>query len=176
MNDSSYFGASDADATFFINAMIARFGRIIGTSGNPVTVTAAPSNYVVPGADIVVADSGANVPVWIGVNCGRIIFIVRLAEKPDRCREVFEFAFGGAAKVGWSFHYEPTQSGEETSVWGTVETNALFVEGRHDTIPGATLTRDGAFWGNDTALMMQSAIRTIQRENVSLSAMMPEPL
>ena len=176
MTDTSYFGASDADATFFINAMIARFGRIIGTSGNPVTVTAAPSNYVVPGADIVVADGGASVPVWIGVNCGRIIFIVRLAEKPDRCREVFEFAFGGAAKVGWSFHYEPTQSGEDTSVWGTVETNSLFVEGRHDTIPGPNLTRDGAFWANDTALMMQSAIRTIQRENVTLSTMMPEPL
>lgn len=111
MSDTAYFGTSDADATFFINAMIARFARIIGHSGNPVTVTAAASAYVVPGADIVVSDAGASVPVWIGVNCGRIIFIVRLAEAGERCKDVFEFAFGGASKVGWSFHYEPTAGG-----------------------------------------------------------------
>lgn len=176
MKDTTYFGASDADANFFIRAVIARFGRIIGDSGNPVTLTSAASNYVVPGAGVVVADGGVSVPVWIGVNCGRIFFIVRLAEKPDRCRELFEFAFGGAAKVGWSFYYQPTDSSEETSVWGTVETNALFVNGGHDTIQGAALTRDGVFWANDIGLMMQSAMRTIQRQNVALSTIMPEPI
>jgi hypothetical protein len=171
----NYFDRSDADAMFFIDAMIARFGLIVGTSGNPVTITKAPSHYVIPGAHVVVSDGGTSVPVWLGVNCDRIFFIIRLTETPERCKKLFEFAFGGAGKVGWSFYYEPTIEGE-TSVWGTVETKADFVVGKHNTIPGPELTQGGAFWANDTALMMQSAIRTIQREAPKLSEHMPEPL
>ncbi len=153
--------------------MVKRFERIIGWSGAPAGITVQETRYVVPGALITVKDGSTSVPVWIGVNGPRIFYILRMGEAADRCEAVFRFAFGGAAKVGWSFLYEPL-SGTETSVWGTAETGHQFVSGTKER--SMVMTQEGEFWINDLSLMMLSALRTIQRESLIVSPNFPEPL
>lgn len=172
-SDNNPLSASDQKATCFVNAIAHRFGRIIGWSGKPVLVNSTTTQYVIPGVLITVAEGDVSVPVWIGVNGGRIFYILRMKERADRCESAFRFAFGGAAKVGWSFLYEPIAD-DETSVWGTAETVATFVSGVKDGF--LSLTSEGEFWVNDIAMMMQSAVRTIQRERLAVAAALPEPL
>lgn len=171
--DNNPLAFSDQKAICFVSAIVQRFGRIVGWSGHHAQVSSIETQYVIPGAMITLKDGDVSVPVWIGVNGGRIFYILRMKEPVEFCERAFRFAFGGAAKVGWSFLYEPL-SDVETSVWGTAETKVDFVSGVKDGF--LSLTSDGEFWVNDIAMMMQSALRTIQREHLAVSAAPPEPL
>ncbi len=172
MNKSS-FSAHDNKSIFFLKSLEERFQKIIGMDGKQVEVVFSISDYVIPGVLIKVKSDNLCLPTWVGVNGGRIFFIVRLKCDPEKSEKIMKFAFGGASKVGWSFFYQEASEGE-TSVWGTLENKKSFV--KESSVGVLSLTKNGFFWSNDIAMMMQSAFRTIEREEILTSNKDPEPL
>lgn len=170
---NNLFMTHDSKSLFFLKSLEERFSKILGMDNKQSKIKFKLSNYVIPGVLIKVKNENCSVPVWVGVNGGRIFFIIRLKCSPKRAKKAMKFAFGGASKLGWSFLYEKCNE-KETSVWGTLENQKKFVKKSSDN--SLRLTRNGFFWSNDVAMMMQSVFRTIEREKIKVSQKNPEPL
>lgn len=181
---SNVFAESDNRSKHFLRAVSERASLIVGHSGSRVRLEEFATSYVLPGVRMELTDNAARMVCWIGVNEHRLFYIQRVAAPKDRSKEIFEFAFGGASKVGWTFTYEPIGEGNETSIWGTAETNVAYTVptgetfriGDGPTLHNLDLTEAGAFWANDIAMMMQSAFRSAQRNALRPGAGNPEPL
>lgn len=164
---------SDRRARYLLRAVVERCGLIVGHSGKHVHVRCAPTDYVIPGVLIEVSDGAHSNHAWIGVNERRLFYIQRFRLPRADVDRLFHFCFGGAAKVGWSFSFEPIGE-EEVSVWGTTWPEAPFTEATDSTVreetglvaPLLRLTTEGTFWVNDLTLMLQSSFRVAQRHGV----------
>lgn len=172
----------DAAADHFLRGCEERFARVVGHGKNGVTCTSTVTEYVIPGREFVLTDSNDYLVFWIGLNGGRIFFITRFVGKADALSQTFHFSFGGAEKIGWSFNFEPIHDfdPDETSIWGTVDTGQKLIEKRslhiNDSDQTVIMTDAGCFWVNDIAMMLQSLLRTSQRNAVKNSEIMPAPL
>jgi hypothetical protein len=164
---------SDRRARFLLNAVTERCRLIVGNSGNQVLVGCKRTDYVIPGVVIRITDGAHNNHVWIGVNERRLFYIQRFNIAMSSVKRHFHFCFGGAAKVGWTFNFEPIGE-ENVSVWGTAWPDAPFTDTTESTIreengfvaPLLQLTPEGTFWVNDLAMMLQSSFRVAQRHGV----------
>ncbi len=100
--------------------------------------------------------------LMVAVNVRRLIavYFVKLkgdpADRAARAREVFDFTFAGAEKVGYTISYQETvREGEPlVSIWLTTDTG----EDEFLTSPAKKL-----FWAQDLAMMTQSFLRTAVR-------------
>lgn len=173
----------DAAADQFLLGCEHRFALVVGHNSESVSCTSCVTHYVIPGREFNLNDGADSLVFWVGLNGGRIFFISRFVGKPEELKAAFLFSFGGAAKIGWDFHYEPvTLEGHETSIWGTVDTGKALTEivgereRSHELHPADRLTNDGCFWVNDIAMMLQSLLRTSQRHGIKNSSSSPAPL
>ncbi len=120
---------------------------------------------------------GANtLNVWIGVNVSRLIviywfddFAIEKQLLADRLKNVFQFTFGGAEKVGFSTFFESAAVKPDKhiiSVWSSIKLqHNLLLE------PSERL-----FWLQDITMMTESLWRTAIRENIAFSSETPSPL
>lgn len=165
----------------FYRALDESLSKCIATHG-PVTVESVKTSYVIEGRLYTVKSRGADgsplveVKFWTGVNDKRLFFITYIGEKPDYCKDLFQFTFGGAEKICWEFNYEAI-NGEAlgTSIWGTCKSDGYLMERPRPNLP-EELTRTGRFWATDIAMMVQSQIRTMERNDIKCLARNPEPL
>jgi hypothetical protein len=143
--------------------------RIIGMSGEHLTVRMKPTEYVISGYSITVTtNEGLPFPFWIGVNGPRLFFIAYVDATPEIATHAFQFCFGGARKVGWDVNYEKIDSG--TSIWATCMTD------RDRPLSGESITEEGRFWAADIAMMVQSWVRTCERNQIRRHKLEPAPL
>lgn len=109
-------------------------------------------------------------PLWVGLNVSRIfvIYFVPLAEGTtvERVREVFQFTFGGARKVGFHVNFEPAMVDGRpvVSVWLNVAAGGELLYS----------PREKLFWAQDIAMMTESFLRTAHRAGIAL-APVPTP-
>lgn len=156
-------------------------GRIVCTDGKLARIEVKSTDYVLDGRTFSVHTSVGEFPFWVGINGPRLFFIAYISGADAQlAKEQFAFCFGGAAKVGWEMNYEPIDGG--VSIWATCMTDRalpLVVADPSVTInfaQKAKLTQEGAFWVNDIAMMVQSWVRTCERQGVCRHAMEPAPL
>jgi hypothetical protein len=160
----------------FHDALAGRLRKVQQTSGNPLEVEIQISTYVIPGFHYQVhADQGQTYMIWIGANFKRLFFITRLNVDVEKAKEVFRFTFGGAEAVGWHMNYEPVGDGE-VSIWATRLCDEPLVLENDKQEEHVALTKSGAFWAIDIGMMVQSMIRTAQRNQIKPSPILPEPL
>jgi hypothetical protein len=128
------------------------------------------------GAAYELSQGNSKLNVWIGVNVSRLIVIYwfddSVVEKQtlaNRLKEVFQFTFGGAEKVGFSTFFEPATVKADkhiVSVWSSIKLqHNLLLE------PSERL-----FWLQDITMMTESLWRTAIRENIAFSTETPSPL
>lgn len=160
----------------FHDALAERLRKVMQTSSKPMEVEIRISTYVIPGFHYEIhADHGDKFMIWIGANFQRLFFITRMNMDAERAKEVFKFTFGGAESIGWHMNYE--KIGEnEVSIWATRMCEDSLVKDFDIGKGDAILTKTGAFWAIDIGMMVQSLIRTAQRNNVKPSENLPEPL
>jgi hypothetical protein len=155
-------------------SLIDRFQKIQQMSGKAPIVEMQETTYVIPGYTYELkCDNDVFYNVWVGANFERLFFIMRFATTSDIAKGKFKFAFGGAEDVGWNPKYEDVDG--EVSIWTTRMTDCPLVSDP-DEEGKATITRMGSFWAVDIAMMLQSVIRTAQREQIAPSLKLPEPL
>ncbi len=143
--------------------------RIIGMSGDLVSVSMKNTEYVLSGYTVTITTKqGSQFPFWTGVNGPRLFFIAFVAAGHETAKDVFQFCFGGAEKVGWEVKYEKIETG--TSIWATCMTN------RDRPLINDALTEEGIFWATDIAMMVQSWVRSCERSNIKRHHMEPAPL
>lgn len=170
-------------ASPFYDEVLTACRRIISMDGMPAKVEMEPSAYVLQGNTFKVRTTKGLFSFWLGVNGPRLFFITHARDiDPERARAVFSFCFGGAQKVGWDINFEPLDNG--VSIWGTCMTDrrtSLTEKSQNSTQglnhePVFHLTEDGLFWALDVAMMVQSWIRTSERNKIECHEMEPAPL
>lgn len=150
-------------ATTFNDEVHATCSRIVAMSGERVTVSSKEAGSILDGRMFTVLTENGAFPFWLGINGPRLFFIAAMADLDEaRARDVFRFCFGGAEKVGWQVNYQEVEGG--VSIWATCMTSAAL-----------PLTLNG-FWGRDIALMVQSWVRTCEREQIRRHKLDPAPL
>lgn len=160
----------------FYDGIVEACLRIVGMNGEHPDVSMTETSYVLAGRTCWVKTSGGEYPFWVGLNGPRLFFIAYVKDiDAVRAREVFAFSFGGAEKVGWQVNYEPIEGG--VSIWANCMTDrnkplTLIPEGT--TQP--QLSDDGEFWVTDIAMMVQSWIRTSERNEIRAHSKEPAPL
>ncbi len=164
----------------FYDGIVEACLRIVGTDGKHPEVSMSETSYVLAGRTCYVKTSTAEYAFWVGINGPRLFFIAYLADcSVHRAREVFAFTFGGAEKVGWQVNYEEIVGG--VSIWANCMTERGKPLTTTDVSPGITsnapqLTDDGDFWVTDIAMMVQSWIRTSERNGIKCHEAEPAPL
>lgn len=166
----------------FFDQVEERLLRIRPMKGG-VTVKRRATNFVMDGEHYTVASDDPDfadmaIVFWLGLNEHRMIFITYLDRDKSDCTEIFKFCFAGALKAGWSINFEELDhhmvevlSG--CSVWGGCSADEPMVDMRSE---HASLTRAGNFWATDVAMMVQSILRTAERNGVASLSRLPEPL
>lgn len=111
--------------------------------------------------------------LWVGLNVSRLTVIYWLAGGDGldaaRCRQLFQFTFGGAAKVGFDVFYEDARGPDGqpiVSIWAAVKAGENLL-----TVPAERL-----FWMQDIAMMTESFWRTTLRHGLALADAEPSPL
>lgn len=157
--------------------------RIVCSDGTHPEVQMTDTAYVLPGRTCWLTTASGEFKFWVGINGPRLFFIAWMADiTPERAKDVFQFCFGGAEKVGWQVNYEPLDGGG-VSVWANCMTDpdkpltapsdsAGFTTAQSN----YTLTDDGLFWVTDIAMMVQSWIRTSERHAIKCHPKEPAPL
>lgn len=148
-----------------------------------VTVEQEVTTHVIDGRLFTVQSYDMNgqpflkIKFWVGVNDTRLFYITYIETSASKCKEIFQFCFGGAVKVGWAINYEAIVGFPltTTSVWATCQSNEYLMERPRPNLP-EELTRKGRFWAVDIAMMVQSQIRTMERHFIMCSKYNPEPL
>lgn len=167
----------------FFDEVEKRLRRIRPMKGG-VTVTRKPTNFVMDGEHFTVGSDDPDfsemaITFWLGLNEHRMIFITYLNREKVECEQVFQYCFSGATKAGWGINYEALDhhmvggvlSG--CSVWGSCSASQPMVDwARSDGL----LTPGGHFWATDVAMMVQSILRTAERNDVASLEKLPEPL
>jgi hypothetical protein len=105
--------------------------------------------------------NGFRFKLWVGLNVYRIfvIYFVDATDKDagytDRLREIFQFTFGGAEKIGFHTFWERAHpDGEDVvSIWMSATVKESFL----------TSPTEKLFWAQDVAMMTQSFLRTALR-------------
>lgn len=154
----------------FAHAVVARCGLVRTMSGATPQVTSSPTQFVLDGAviDLRGSDSPAY-SFWLGLNHRRMFWIANVECDSQRAEDVYQWCFGGAAKIGWATSFQPFNGG--TSVWSTcLSSDDLFDP------TGVRLSGHGEFWATDIAMMVQSWLRTSEREKIACSEIQPSPL
>jgi hypothetical protein len=177
-----YFDNSDVSHETFYAVLMDIIGKCQATHGK-VEVTRVPTTFVIDGSLFTIkapgfgGQPGLEVKFWVGVNDRRIFYITYVEDDPTRCKDAFQFCFGGAEKAGWSINYECIVGFPKTttSIWATVFSDEYLMERPR---PGQDeeFTRAGRFWAVDIAMMLQSQIRTMERHFIKCSPYNPEPL
>lgn len=177
-----YFDNSDINHETFYNVLSETLLKCQATNGK-VTVEQEQTTHVIDGRLFTVQsyDMEGNpfmkVRFWVGVNDKRLFYISYIEVSASRCKEIFQFCFGGAEKAGWNVNYECIVGFKQTttSVWATCLSPDYLMERPRPNMP-EELTRTGRFWAVDIAMMVQSQIRTMERHFVMCSDFNPEPL
>lgn len=177
-----YFDNSDINHDTFYSVLNETLLKCQATHGK-VTVEHEDTTHVIDGRLFTVQSYDMNgdpfmkVKFWVGVNDTRLFYITYIEASAGQCKEIFQFCFGGAEKVGWCLNYESIVGFKQvtTSVWATCQSPHYLMERPRPNMP-EELTRTGRFWAVDIAMMVQSQIRTMERHYVMCSAFNPEPL
>lgn len=112
--------------------------------------------------------------VWVGLYVHRV-FIIYFVKSDgsedfvDKIRELYQFTFGGAQKVGFDASYEVFEVQGESflSIWLTAPTEKDLL----------TNPMEKLFWAQDVAMMTESFIRTSVRGGVEVQTIVdPAPL
>jgi hypothetical protein len=124
-----------------------------------------------------VASGEHRIKVWLGLNVTRLFAIFWVAvpeDEPDaakfneRLRQIYEFTFGGAQRVGYHTYFESVtvENTRIISIWSSVDTehNLLLEPSRR------------VFWLQDIAMMIESFWRTSIRHGLSTARQDPSPL
>ena len=161
------------------------FQKIISTDGSPIDVVYTPTDFVTSGGLFTCRSKSVSLEkkIWVGINGPRLFFIVYVDKSDiEEAKNIFNFCFGGAKRVGWDFYYERVNN-DVLSIWGTLMTDRatplvsenpnLSKSGR----PALDATEEGLFFLTDIAIMAQSFIRTCERHLISAPPEMnPAPL
>jgi hypothetical protein len=152
----------------FLNALEEHLKLIVSMRGI-VEVSRNDTKYVIEGSCFTIVSSILNTKLWIGKNGPRLFFIANVISSEEDAIRDFRFCFGGAAKVGWEFNYEPIDLNGNLSIWGTCLANNKNIAGNSE--------ENDLFWIVDIAMMAQSFVRTCERLNIkSPSNINPAPL
>lgn len=154
--------------------------RICDVQGEPVRVRVGPSSGIV-GRDYTLETPNTRVRVWVGLNVHRVIVVLfcRRPDRPDdddgireRLAKAFEDTTRGAQAIGYDApHVQVEQVGEcrFASIWLTWD-----IGSEEDFLTHAP---SQLFFAQDTALMVQSFLRTAQRRGLVLDTeLVPMPL
>lgn len=164
----------------FYDGIVEACLRIVGMDGKHPEVSMTETSYVLAGRTCWIKTGSDEYAFWVGINGPRLFFIAYIKDiDAVRAREVFAFSFGGAEKVGWQVNYEPIEGG--VSIWANCMTDRGKPLTGTDTSPGITtnvpqLTDEGEFWVTDIAMMVQSWIRTSERNGIKCHEKEPAPL
>jgi hypothetical protein len=154
-------------------------GRITDVQGEPVQVVVGGNSGVI-GYDYTLRTANTELRAWVGLNVHRVIVIL-FCEHPDsldeeafvqRMKLAFVDTIGGARAIGYDeAHYqvEDIDGHAFGSIWMTwdIGTSEDFL----------THSPSQLFFAQDTALMLQSFLRTAQRRGLRLSTpLRPMPL
>lgn len=148
------------------------------------TVARKPTSFVMDGEHFTVGSDDPNyadmaITFWLGLNEHRMIFITYLNRDSKECSKVFQFCFAGAQKAGWDINYEDLDRhmvGDVLtgcSVWGSCTADQPMV---NCAVADGILTPAGHFWSTDVAMMVQSILRTAERQGIASLEKLPEPL
>lgn len=149
--------------------------------GDCADVESSVTTYVIEGRIFNVKTQLGTFPFWVGINGPRLFFIVNMKGLTvEEAQRHFGFCFGGAEKIGWNTVYQPMYNGG-ISIWSTCTTDRELPLASHDNTyshgqPIPNLTEEGLFWATDIAMMVQSWIRTCEREKLKCSDILPAPL
>lgn len=164
--------------------------RIVATGNDPVAATTMMTEFVISGRKYELSvRNGSDMNkyrFWLGVNVSRLFFITNLADiDTETAKKKFHITFGGAERCGWVINYEPIPKGVAIVGMCDVGDDYTTVEDDLCILPTAgndgarvkpELTRKGLFWATDICLMVQSLLRTCERENVRSHNLPPAPL
>jgi hypothetical protein len=158
--------------------------RIVAVGSEPVAAMAMMTEFVISGRKYELSVRSGNeinkYRFWLGVNINKLFFITYLADiDSETAKKRFSTTFGGAEKAGWYVNYEPIPKG--VAILGSCMTDAddlcVFPEGLDDGVRfKPELTKKGLFWATDICLMVQSLLRTCERENVRSHNLSPAPV
>lgn len=161
-------------------ALMDRFQRIQLMDETTPTVDFAESTYVIPGMHYEFIDKESRAyRIWVGANFERLFFITRVSLNPEEAQKIFGYTFDGAKAVNWNVNFQEIEcstDGAEVSIWATVQVPSPLVNEGTVSGPWDALTRTGAYWAVDIAMMVQSFLRTAQRHKVKSSRTFPAPL
>ena len=128
-----------------------------------------------------------SIKLWVGLNVSRLIVIYWVEQgqagsdlqtnaevktptfDSERLKELFQFTFGGAQKVGFSTYYESALSPKGqpiVSIWSSIKLAENLLLSPSDRL----------FWTQDIAMMTESFWRTAIRNGVSTCSEEPSPL
>jgi hypothetical protein len=132
-----------------------------GTDAATLTATDVGEKDIFGNLFLLEGANGFRFKLWVGLNVYRIfvIYFVDSAGKDanytDRLRDIFQFTFGGAEKIGFHTFYERAQpDGEDVvSIWMSATVKETFL----------TSPTEKLFWAQDVAMMTQSFLRTAVR-------------
>lgn len=167
----------------FFDEVQERLERIRPMKGG-VLVRRSPTNFVMDGEHFFVSSdhsdySQIEIAFWLGVNEHRMIFITYLNRRKGECEEIFQFCVAGAKKAGWDINFEGLDSAvvgqmlDGCSIWGSCTADQPMVDSRYE---NGSLTPAGHFWATDVAMMVQSILRTAERNQIASLDKVPEPL
>lgn len=117
---------------------------------------------------------------WLGINVNRIFFIINLADvDTENAKKSFRHTFTGAEKCGWTISCEPIPKGVAIVAICSVGDVDLCHFPEVGTDGGKIkpdLTKKGLYWATDICLMVQSLLRSCDREGIRSHAALPAPL
>lgn len=159
--------------------------RIVATGNEPVAAMAMMTEYVVSGRKYELSVRSGNeinkYRFWLGINVSRIFFIMNFGDiDSESVKKKFHHTVTGAEKCGWSIGFEPITKGIAMIGVCSVGQDDLCVFPEAGTDGGSRvkpeLTKQGLFWATDICLMVQSLLRTCEREAVRCHNLPPAPL
>ncbi len=158
--------------------------RIVASGNEPTAATSMMTEYVVSGRKYELTVRSGNdlnkYRFWLGVNVNRIFFIAYLADvDSETAKKKFHHTFSGAAeKSGWLTTFDPIPKG--IAIMGVCSVGdddlCLFPEAGCSEKIRPELTKQGLFWATDICMMVQSMLRTCERENIRCHNLPPAPL